>query len=186
MHFSNTLLIALLPSLGLATSYRRKPSNDQAAMLMASNVQSNNGNNGNNNAGNAPGINDCGDSSFIELTQNQDNNPSVDDCQAMLTTIQQDQEWTVTSTGQTIVSYGTCAFNAVVTSGQADYLTAKIGNADVIDLVSDSIKKFERDGTVGCQGGYNMYVSSAGAMPCDSPDVAAGQQVRVDWTLTHV
>lgn len=29
-----------------------------------------------------------------------------------------------------------------------------------------------------------MYTSAAGAMPCDSPNLASGEQVFVDWFLT--
>lgn len=63
---------------------------------------------GNTNAGNAPGVNDCGISSFIEITQPAGNNPLVTDCQAMIASITQDYEWTVTSQGQTLVYNGTC------------------------------------------------------------------------------
>ncbi|PPJ55388.1 hypothetical protein CBER1_02758 [Cercospora berteroae] len=140
---------------------------------------------GNTNAGNAPGVNDCGISSFIEITQPAGSNPLVTDCQALVASIQQDYEWTVTSQGQTLVYNGTCAFNAVTSSGQDPDLTGKVGNADIIDLVTDSIKKYAKDGTVGCRGGYSLYASSAGAMPCDSPDAPSGKQVSVDWTLTH-
>ena len=102
MHLNNALLITLLPALSMAISYRKKGAqNALGASLMSTN----------NNAGNAPGINDCGDSSFIGLTQNPENNPTVQDCQDMLLQpeVANDNEWTVTNTDQVIVTYGTCA-----------------------------------------------------------------------------
>lgn len=77
------------------------------------------------------------------------------------------------------------AFGVKTSAGTDPSLTAKIGNADVLDLVRDSITKYGQGQTVGCYGNYNMYVASAGAMPCDSPDLPSGKQVGVDWTLTH-
>lgn len=55
----------------------------------------------------------------------------------------------------------------------------------MIDLATDSINKYAADGNVGCQGGFDMFVSSAGGMPCDTPahQLQQGQQVSVDWTL---
>lgn len=82
-----------------------------------------------------------------------------------------------------MVSLG--AFNAKVAEGQPDGTVAWLGNADVIDLATDSINKYAADGNVGCQGGFDMFVSSAGGMPCDTPahQLQQGQQVSVDWTL---
>lgn len=104
MHLNNALLISLLPALSMAISYRKQGAqNALGASLMSTN--------NNNNAGNAPGINDCGVSSFIGLSQNPENNPTVQDCQTMLLQpeVANDNEWTVTSTDQVIVRYGTCA-----------------------------------------------------------------------------
>lgn len=103
MHLNNALLISLLPALGMATSYRKKGSQD----ALGGSLMSTNG-----NAGNAAGINDCGISSFIGLSQNPENNPTVQDCKDMLLQpdVANDNEWTVTSTNQIIVRYKTCAF----------------------------------------------------------------------------
>ncbi|KAF7190706.1 hypothetical protein HII31_07865 [Pseudocercospora fuligena] len=201
MHSTTTLFITLLPLLGVeAKSYRgghRSGSGGQSAMLMASNAQTNSldgvnqlgdtqpgtqcSNGGNtNNAGAAAGCNDCGVSSFVELSTDPDSNPLVNDCQQMIANIKADQEWTVTASNRNIVSYGSCFFNAVAPNGGQ----ANIGNADVIDLVSDSIKKYAKNGHVGCQGGYSQTVTSAGTMPCDNAEVEGGQQVQIDWTLT--
>lgn len=102
MHPTKALLISLLPALSVATSYRRKST--QNAMLDSS-LQSTN-----HNAGNADGVNDCGDSSFIGVTQNPENNPTVQDCQDMLTLpeVANDNEWTVTNEDTIIVKYKTC------------------------------------------------------------------------------
>ena len=76
------------------------------------------------------------------------------------------------------------AFQAVVSQGQGKGLIAALGNADIIDLTTDSINQFGDDGYVGCHGGFGMYTSAAGAMPCDSPNLGTGEQVFVDWFLT--
>ncbi|KXT02360.1 hypothetical protein AC578_184 [Pseudocercospora eumusae] len=192
MHPTTALLITLLPFLGVeAKSYRgshKSGSGHQDAMLMTSAAKSGDtrpgthcSNGGNtNNAGGAAGCNDCGTSSFVELSSDPNSNPLVSDCQQLIANIQADQEWTVTSNNRNIVSYGTCFFNAVAPNGGQ----ANIGNADVIDLVSDSIKKFSKNGHVGCQGGYSQTVTSAGTMPCDNAEVQGAQQVQIDWTVT--
>ncbi|KXT14191.1 hypothetical protein AC579_2447, partial [Pseudocercospora musae] len=198
MHSTTTLFIILLPLLGVeAKSYRggnRYSSGGPNAMLMGSattksknldsfnnigdtqpGTQCSNGGN-TNNAGAAAGCNDCGISSFVELSTDPDSNPLVSDCQQMIANIQADQEWTVTASNRNIVSYKSCSFNAVAPNGGQ----ANIGNADVIDLVSDSIKKFSKNGRVGCQGGYSQTVTSAGTMPCDNAGAQGAQQVQID------
>ncbi|CAK4034437.1 Hypothetical predicted protein [Lecanosticta acicola] len=201
MHSASVqVTIALLPALGAATRFLAGGA-DQAAMLYSAgsgqNEQSANPDY-HHNAGNANGVNDCGVSSFVGLSLPSTSQADVNDCYAMLQKIQQDEEWTLSQEGVVaingqdnpnvspiIVQEGSCTFSAVVSrDGQNDNLRAALGNADVIDLVSDSIKKYAVNGKVGCQGGFNQYsVASAGAMPCDNPNYRQGDQVNVDWTL---
>ncbi|EME83862.1 uncharacterized protein MYCFIDRAFT_102479, partial [Pseudocercospora fijiensis CIRAD86] len=89
--------------------------------------------------------NDCGDSSFVKVTMS--NRPLVADCQQLVANLAGNQEWRVTTSGVQVAVYQTCAFNAVSFGGDSI-----IGNADVIDLINDSISKFEDNGYVGAQG----------------------------------
>nr|AQA29282.1 extracellular protein 2-3 [Fulvia fulva] len=140
---------------------------------------------GNGNAGIADGVNDCGFSTFVQLNEDEGYaQASVDDCYALIDEIVNDQEWIITQELQTIVENGTCAFQAVVSKGQGDGLVGALGNADIIDLITDAIKQLGGDGYIGCHGGFGMYTSAAGAMPCDSPNLSDGEQVFVDWFLT--
>ncbi|KXS98875.1 hypothetical protein AC578_10851 [Pseudocercospora eumusae] len=169
MHFSGiAALIALLPALGSATCTRCKSNADPlAASLMQSNG----------NAGVSAGANDCGDSSFVKITQS--NRPVVADCQQLVSNLAGDKQWVVTTDGIQVAVYGTCAFNAVSFGGNSI-----IGNADVIDLINDSIEKFQDNGYLGAKGSYNMYVASSGSVPCTSAR-STDKQVRVDWTISH-
>lgn len=101
MHFSAAAIIAVLPALGSATCYICGGSSQSP--MGASLMQDD----GNPNAGNAPGANECGVSTFTELTQNQQQ-PSVDDCQQMVAQIQGDHTWPVDENGETLASSGTC------------------------------------------------------------------------------
>jgi hypothetical protein len=57
----------------------------------------------------------------------------------------------------------TGAFNVILHSGQ-DVKTAKgkVGNQDVIDLVTDSITRFAKNGRVSTKGSFGQLVNSAG------------------------
>ncbi|KAK4499688.1 hypothetical protein PRZ48_010206 [Zasmidium cellare] len=172
MYFTAAAIVALLPALGSATCYICGGASQSP--LGASLAQDD----GNPNAGNAPGDNACGLSTFTELTQNQQQ-PSVDDCNQMIANIQGDYSWPVDQQGETLASFRTCCFNARTQGG-----TGYVGNADIIDLTSDSIKQYGDNGYIDCQGNYHMFVSSAGGMRCDKDDWYTGKQVQVDWTLT--
>lgn len=188
MHFYGVAaLVALLPAFGSATCTRCK---SKADPLAASLMQSKD------NAGVSAGANDCGDSSFVKITQSD--RPVVADCQQLVKNLAGDKQWVVTTGGVQVAVYQTCkltfddecdgdmltcscvgAFNAVSFGGNSI-----IGNADVIDLINDSINKFQDNGYLGAKGSYNMYVASSGSVPCTSAKTT-DKQVRVDWTISH-
>ncbi|EME45877.1 Ecp2 effector-like protein [Dothistroma septosporum NZE10] len=212
MLYSTAVVVALLPTFGVATRFLQGSGHSKAISPQAlqqsggqvgqpdlatslkgdgglpSSVQDfaeGDSPQGNGNAGHASGVNDCGFSNFVQLKEDQGySQASVQDCYYLIWSIQADEEWIITQELQTIVENGTCAFQAVVSHGQGNSLVAALGNADIIDLVTDSIKQFGADGYVGCHGGFGMYTSAAGAMPCDSPTLDKGEQVFVDWFLT--
>lgn len=79
----------------------------------------------------------------------------------------------------TIARFPGC-FNARTQGG-----TGYVGDADIDDLTTDSIKKYGDNGYIDCRGNYHMFVNSAGGMPCNEDQWYDGDQVQVDWTLTH-
>ncbi|KAJ5653906.1 hypothetical protein N7490_000909 [Penicillium lividum] len=93
-------------------------------------------------------INDCGTSTFVDKTTTS--SPDVADCKIIATNIKSGGTWTFEGFGvhHQLVQYGTCAFGVKVT----DYVWTKIGNEDIINLITDSISKFKSDGKVGAKG----------------------------------
>lgn len=63
---------------------------------------------------------------------------------------------------------------------------AEIGNADIIDLCEDSIKKFEQKDVINCEGDYICYVSAEGTMPCEELKDDEGEKVQVLWKIVKV
>ncbi|OJJ46519.1 hypothetical protein ASPZODRAFT_132589 [Penicilliopsis zonata CBS 506.65] len=108
-------------------------------------------------------INDCGDSSFDNETSG--GSPKVSDCQKIASNIAGGGSWYLddSTTQRQLVQYGTCAFGARLTENGPNY----IGNQDIIDLINDSISKFQSNGLVG----------SKGSMSCGGSGVA--------WALYH-
>jgi hypothetical protein len=107
-------------------------------------------------------INDCGDSSFINQTSGA--SPRVDDCLQIARNIAGGGTWTVNGFGvqHQLVQYGTCAFGITQGSTAPVY----IGNQDIIDLINDSVARFQWNGLVGSKGtmdcqmaGYPAHVS---------------------------
>jgi hypothetical protein len=81
MHFNAATILSLLPAFAVATSYLKGGSGSGGQMLMdASNADG--------------GVNACGDSTFVQLTQDVRSQAKVKDCQDMLQKIQKDQEGT--------------------------------------------------------------------------------------------
>ncbi|KAF2764844.1 hypothetical protein EJ03DRAFT_13587 [Teratosphaeria nubilosa] len=130
--------------------------------------------------------NECTSSSFIGLVQNDTAQPQVKDCQDMLVLLEKDESWEIDCTGVQIVTYKTCAFNAMVAPDYCEWC-ALLGNGDAHDVIEDSIAKYgNKSGTIpSLQGSFGVYVNGAGEMLCDSPALPQGHQVQVDWTLTH-
>jgi hypothetical protein len=112
-------------------------------------------------------VNDCGGSSFDN--QSSGGSPRVDDCRQIAANIAGGGTWTI-NVGDTrqLVQYGTCAFNA----GSSQDLF-HVGNQDIIDLINDSISRFEWNGLVG----------SKGHMTCQ--DAFGNENVGVNWGLYH-
>ncbi|KAH9829342.1 ECP2 protein [Teratosphaeria destructans] len=155
MYFNFAALVALLPALGAATSYLR-PSSDGDSGNDAINLKARNVGSG------GPGRNTCDGASFNPVLQPDENKPLVADCQDMLNDIQQDREWIVSQNStRTLVTKGTCAFNAMV-EGSVGNLKGVVGNQDVIDITNDSITKFGSDGHVAAYGSFGVLVNAAG------------------------
>ncbi|KAF9054895.1 putative necrosis-inducing factor-domain-containing protein, partial [Panaeolus papilionaceus] len=120
------------------------------------------------------GINDCGDSTFIN--QSSGGSPTVADCLQLAANIAGDGTWTVALLDQhQLAQYGTCAFGV-----QAGYylntFNYRVGNSDIIDIIHDSVNRFQWYGLVG----------ATGKMPCQSdPFGYAGYTVDVTWGIYH-
>ncbi|KAF4436166.1 hypothetical protein F53441_13310 [Fusarium austroafricanum] len=111
----------------------------------------------------------CGDSTFDNHSTG--GSPLVKDCQKITRNIAGDGRWDLTVRHRQVVQYGTCAFGAEIV-GQ---LTAGyIGNTDIIDLINDSINKFQWEGKVG----------AAGEMSCKSLS-GRFSDARVRWGIYH-
>ena len=94
-------------------------------------------------------VNDCGDSTFENQTT--DGSPLVTDCQTIVDNISGGGTWKVSTVGQqsTLVQFGTCALGV---QGNKSANTGNIGNQDIMDLINESIRKFEWNGKVGAKG----------------------------------
>ncbi|KAL4725816.1 hypothetical protein ACLX1H_006490 [Fusarium chlamydosporum] len=92
----------------------------------------------------------CGDSTFENKSSG--GSPKVDDCRQIARNIAGGGKWTVGAGGEhhQLVQYGTCAFGAQGAGSNMN--SAFIGNTDIIDLINDSIKRFEWNGLVGASG----------------------------------
>ncbi|PLB45066.1 hypothetical protein P170DRAFT_429776 [Aspergillus steynii IBT 23096] len=129
-------------------------------------------------------INNCGNSSFHN--QSSEGSPAVSDCQQITTNIAGGRTWTVWALNRTSVhstntttvkfpsiyyrklaSYGTCAFGAYSQDGGA-----RVGTSDIIDLINDSINRFQWSGMVGAKG----------SMKCQSLNYS---DVGVYWAIYH-
>ncbi|KAF9037505.1 Ecp2 effector protein, partial [Panaeolus papilionaceus] len=113
--------------------------------------------------------NHCGGSSFEN--QWRASAPLVSDCQTLANNIRGDGDWTQsTVSGQRqIASFGSCHFGVEGADG-VTLASYRVGNEDVMDIIHDSITKFQRDGRVAAKG----------VMPCDN--IATGS-VSVLWGI---
>ncbi|KAH7081154.1 putative necrosis-inducing factor-domain-containing protein [Paraphoma chrysanthemicola] len=117
-------------------------------------------------------INDCADSTFEN--QSSGGSPKVSDCQQMAANIAGGGTWTTTlSLQRTLASYGTCAFGVKASGSSGMSGQFLVGNQDIIDVVNESIRRFQWNGLVGAKG----------VMPCQT-----GQRddaADVSWGLYH-
>ncbi|KAE8130935.1 putative necrosis-inducing factor-domain-containing protein [Aspergillus pseudotamarii] len=116
-------------------------------------------------------IDDCGDSTFENQTS--DASPLVSDCQQITRNIAGGGTWEVEDFGgqHQLVQYGTCAFGV---TGDKSINGFYVGNSDIIDLINDSISRYNWNGKVG----------SKGSMGCQSLTGLMGG-VTVTWGLYH-
>ncbi|KAJ4005880.1 hypothetical protein NW752_001123 [Fusarium irregulare] len=114
----------------------------------------------------------CGNSSFENKSTG--GSPKVSDCQQIARNIAGGGKWTVGAGGEhhQLVQYGTCAFGAQGAGSNMN--SAFIGNTDIIDLINDSIKRFEWNGLVG----------ASGVMGCRSMTGIVGG-VNMRWGIYH-
>ncbi|PPR01772.1 hypothetical protein CVT24_001812 [Panaeolus cyanescens] len=116
-------------------------------------------------------INNCGASTFIN--QSSPGSPFVSDCRQIATNIAGGGTWSVALIGHhQLVQYGTCAFGvqAPFALGVTNF---RVGNSDIIDLINDSISRFEWSGRVGAKGN----------MPCQTDPGMFN--IDVEWGIYH-
>ena len=100
-----------------------------------------------------PSISDCEDSSFED--QASDASPSVDDCMGIVNNIKGTQgEWEVENAignQHQIVQFGDCKFGVqgLNKKGNVDF---HVGAQDIVDIITESIKRFGGSGKVGAKG----------------------------------
>ncbi|KAH8423398.1 uncharacterized protein LDX57_001157 [Aspergillus melleus] len=101
-----------------------------------------------------PGKDTCRESTFEDQTS--DASPSVEDCLTIIENIEGDAstDYTHQVVGKRhreILAFGSCAFGveAIKVHGNVNFV---IGGQNVIDIIRDSIKRFNRDGKVGAKG----------------------------------
>ncbi|KAM0233352.1 hypothetical protein ACHAPO_007046 [Fusarium lateritium] len=92
----------------------------------------------------------CGKSTFVNRSSR--GSPLVKDCRRIARNIAKGGSWKVGAGGEhhQQLQYGTCAFG--IQGAKTQINRATIGNQDVIDLINDSIKKFQWKGRVGAEG----------------------------------
>ncbi|KAF4340075.1 hypothetical protein FBEOM_6010 [Fusarium beomiforme] len=117
-------------------------------------------------------VNDCGDSTFENHSSG--GSPLVSDCQQIARNIAGGGTWTVGAGGEhhQLVQYGSCAFGAQGAGSNMN--AAHIGNQDIIDVINDSIRRFQWEGKVG----------AAGEMGCQSLTGLVGG-VTMRWGIYH-
>ncbi|KAF9054908.1 Ecp2 effector protein, partial [Panaeolus papilionaceus] len=95
-------------------------------------------------------INDCGDSSFDNKSSG--GSPRVDDCLQIARNIAGGGTWTVALIGHhQLVEFGTCAFG-VQAPFELGVSNIRVGNQDIIDVINDSVRRFQWNGLVGARG----------------------------------
>jgi hypothetical protein len=115
-------------------------------------------------------INDCGNSSFEN--QSSGGSPLISDCQILVDNIRGDGTWTTMVGDQRqLAQLGTCAFGVYVPGNNLHLY--KVGNEDIRNLITDSIRMFGWQGKVGAKG----------LMPCQP--VGGPDDDWVEWSIYH-
>lgn len=114
--------------------------------------------------------NDCGDSSFVDQTSGA--SPPVGDCMQIVKNIQgTNGEWEVENVRgdqHQLVQFGECKFGVTGHPGNGN-VDFHVGAQDIVDLITESVKRF----------GGGGRVSAKGSMSCGG--TVKGQSV--DWGL---
>ena len=110
----------------------------------------------------------CGASTFEN--QSSGASPWVIDCEHLIYNIRKGGTWALHAGKQhQLAQYGSCAFGA-----QGDPMDIWVGNGDIIDVVRDSISRFQTgDGKVGAKGTFG----------CRAVDVGGDGYVSVEWGI---
>jgi len=120
-------------------------------------------------------INNCGGSSFINRTGPYA--PLVNDCRQIAYNIRNGGTWVTDGAAgnhRQLVQYGTCAFGVEIKGGDPTFFDQyKVGNSDIIDLINDSINRFQSGGRIGAEG----------RMPCQK--VIQNGDAWVSWGIYH-
>ncbi|KAF7189129.1 hypothetical protein HII31_09551 [Pseudocercospora fuligena] len=101
----------------------------------------------------------------------------VSDCQALIAGVDRAGTFSLSHSWARPYTQGECAFSVRVIAGSKPGL---VGGADVVDLVTDSISKFQESGYISCRGQYGQVVSAEGEV---DRNAIGGDQVRVEWIL---
>lgn len=119
-----------------------------------------------------PGIDLCGDSTFVDQTS--DASPTASDCMQIVENIAHtDGKFEIENaigSHHQILQFSTCAFGVqgMVKDGNIDFY---VGGQDVVDIITESVKRFGGSGKVGAKG----EVSCKGTVK--------GQ--KVEWGIYH-
>ncbi|KAH0599885.1 hypothetical protein MHUMG1_02675 [Metarhizium humberi] len=115
-------------------------------------------------------VDDCGASTFENHYSN--GSPLVAYCRRIAANIANGGTWTVANLGhRQLVQYGTCALGVEVLRPFGT-LSTRIGNQDIIDLINESINRFQWQDKVGAAGNIMCQTESS-------------TQNRVAWGLYH-
>lgn len=110
----------------------------------------------------------CGASTFENKSSAA--SPWVIDCQHLIYNIRKGGTWALHAGRQRqLAQYGSCAFGA-----QGDPMDIWVGNGDIIDVVRDSISRFQTsDGKVGAKGTFG----------CRTVEVGGDGFTPVEWGI---
>lgn len=114
-------------------------------------------------------VDHCFESTFENKTSGA--SPKVQHCLKLVSNISGGGDWTInTYKHSQIAQYGTCAFGVESPKGDGWYM---VGSQDIIDLINDSMNKYQSEGLVGAKG----------QMPCERK--GDGHEIDVVWGIFH-